>query len=98
MRHLRSLRFPRLTPQVLRRDQRLWERIDVVLRTDPAIRRAAFHVLEAQRHVRRTTDDLGWAAFLWAEQEFTARLVTVAMVLVRWAFWEGARFGSQRQP
>ena len=94
------LRFPRLDLRVIRHDQALWRRIDQVLRLDPAIRKAAFHVLEAERHVRRTTNDLGWSAFLWAEEEANARLTTVAIIVARWAFWEGfrCRHGSAPVP
>ena len=90
---MRHLRFPRLTPRIIRRDEELWQRIDLILRLDPMIRKAAFHVLEAQRHVRRTTNDLGWAAYGWVEEEVNARLVLIAITLVKWAFHEGFRCG-----
>ncbi len=96
MRPLRSravkhLRYPRLSPKILRRDQELWDRIDQVLRRDPLIRRSAYHVLEAQRALRNRTNDLGWAAYGWLEEETNARLVLIAITLVRWAYWEGVR-------
>jgi hypothetical protein len=91
---MRHLRYPKLSPKILRRDQELWERIDEVLRRDPQIRRSAYHVLEAQRALRNRSNDLGWAAFLWLDEEYASRLALIAITLVRWAYWEGV--GCQR--
>ncbi len=92
---MRKLRLPELTPGIVRNEVELWGRIDEVLRADPRIRRSAHYLLEAQRALRRSTEDLGWSAYGWVEAEHNSRAGLAYLILVRWAFREGVKHGQR---
>jgi hypothetical protein len=76
-------------------EEQLAHVVDNFIKNDSNARAVQLQVLHLQREMRELVDGHGWAAYLSIEEAANERWSELALVLVRWAFNEGARAGRQ---
>jgi len=81
-----SRSLPRLTPEVLSDDQKLWEAIELFISSDKELLALGKKVVSLQNQLRGVVDDDGWNKYLRIEELTTARLGQICIKLVRFAF------------
>jgi hypothetical protein len=87
----RRSRLPRLAREIVANEDQLSIATDQVLQHDADLRRRSRAILIAQRALRSSIDEEGWARYLELEALINARFELASNVVARWAFAEGGR-------